>query len=100
MKHPHVKKPWLGFQVAPSFVDLAWNVSISVSLGSLRLSNQITLRLPASSTEIHGKNWSCGAAAPLGVVEMVLASDQVAPKSDDCWKEMSAPDTVRSTLFW
>src|SRR6266542_585547 len=69
MKHPHVKKPWLGFhgaveisalfQVAPSFVDLAWNVSISVSLGSLRLSNQITLRLPASSTEIHGKNWSC-----------------------------------------
>src|SRR6266545_104933 len=91
MKHPHVKKPWLGFhgaveisalfQVAPSFVDLAWNVSISVSLGSLRLSNQITLRLPASSTEIHGKNWSCGAAAPLGVVEMVLASDQVAPKS-------------------
>ena len=110
MKQPHVKNPSFGFQgavemsalvqVAPSSTDFAWKVSISVSLGSLRLSNHITFRLPASSTEIQGKNWSWGAGAPLAVFEIVFAFDQLAPKSADCWKEMSAPETVRLTLFW
>src|SRR2546428_6335315 len=109
MKQPQLKNPSSGFhavleisqflQVCPSFEEKAWNVSINVLFGSLRLSYQIACRFPASSTASHGKNWSFGAAAPLGVVLIVLASDQVAPKSRDCWNEMSAPEARRFTLF-
>src|SRR5712691_2146592 len=109
MKQPQLKKPSSGFQgtlemsqllhVAPSSDENAWNVSISLLLGSLRLSNQIACKFPASSTAIHGKNWSFGAAAPPAVL-MVFASDHVVPPSRDCWNEMSAPDVCRSTLFW
>src|SRR5947208_15018360 len=102
MKQPQLKNASSGFQgtlemsqflqVSPSFDENAWNVSIMVLRGSLRLSNQIACRFPASSTESHGKYWSFGAAAPPAGVLIVFASDHVAPRSRDCWNEMSAPD--------
>ena len=93
MKQPQLKNPWFGSyaaveilelcQLTPSSDESAWKVSINRSLGSLRLSNQIACRPPASSAAIHGKKWSWGAAAPVAVVDNVLACDQVAQKSFD-----------------
>src|SRR3954462_8325567 len=109
MKQPQLKKLWFGSyaaveifplcQLAPSSDESAWNVSIKRSFGSSRLSNQIACRPPASSAAIHGKNWSCGAAAPVAVVDSVWACDQVAPKSFDCENEMSVPEVKRLTSF-
>src|SRR6266849_11087508 len=110
MKHPHLKKLVSGFQdvvliskfvhIAPSFVESASNVSINLLPGSLRLSYQMACRLPLSSTATHGSYWSFGAGAPPAVMLMNLAWLQCFPKSLDCWKEMSAPDTRRLMLFW
>src|SRR5919197_3746779 len=86
--------------VRPSFDEKPWNVSISRFPESFRLSYQIACRFPASSTASQGKNWSFGAAAPLAVIAIGRASDQVAPESRDCWSEMSAPDFARLMLFW
>src|SRR5712692_131161 len=109
MKLPFVKKLSFGFhaavlmsvlrQVVPSLDEKAWNVSISLFPGSLRLSYQIAWRLPFGSTAIAGSNWSLGAAAPLGVMLIVFAFDHVWPKSSDCWNEMSAPVRCRLMLF-
>src|SRR6266511_2464597 len=88
MKQPHVKNPSFGFhgalemsalvQVAPSSTDFAWKVSISVSLGSLRLSNHITFRLPASSTE----TCVCSALADPELVEQELVHRVVLEVAD------------------
>ena len=40
------------------------------------------------------------AAVPFGFTLIGFGAVQVAPQSFDVWSEMSAPDTVRSTLFW
>src|SRR5712691_7928204 len=110
MKQPHLKKLLSGFQdfvliskfvqVPPSFVERASKVSINLLPGSLRLSYQMACRLPLSSTAIQGSYWSLGAGAPLAVMLMNLAWLQCFPKSLDCWKEISAPDTRRLMLFW
>ena len=90
-------------QVWPSSVDVAWNVSMSASLGSLRLSNQMAWSVPwapALSAAIDGKNWSCGAGSPFPSTLRGRASLQVCPWSVDCTKEMSAPVVAAFTLFW
>src|SRR2546429_1691850 len=109
MKQPHWKKPRNGsqdkllilrlFHVAPSLPEVASHVSIFVSAGSRRRSNQMAKNFPFSSEAMAGKNWSSGAGLPACVLRN-RASDQVIPPSCESEIEMSAPDWARFTLFW
>src|SRR5437764_7605447 len=98
--HDAVLMSLLALHVTPSSCDVAWNVSISTSFGSLRLSSQIACSVPFGSAAIDGKNWSSGAGSPVPVTESVFTSLQCFPPSRDRTYEMSAPDVAASALFW
>src|SRR6266576_2108888 len=106
MKLPEPKNDRFGFHdavlmswndhVAPSSVEVAWNVSIRRLPASLRLSSHTACSVPSGPSEsaaIHGKNWSFGAGAPPPSTESGTASLHVAPWSVDCTNEMSAPES-------
>src|SRR5260370_2116171 len=109
MNAPDLKKLRWGFhwavliltfvQVAPSSIERAWNVWISLFAGSLRFSYEIACKWPLSSAAMEASYWSWGAGAPLAVTLMNLAWVQCLPKSLDCWNEMSAPDVAMLMLF-